>query len=919
MSNANEEIKRQSSSTELFIKMLRFRSLLFPLILASSLFQVYDARSFSLQTSDKDFERLPKNVVPTHYAITIEPDLTQFVFRGRQVVNVEIKEDTDKIVLNSLSLNISQASFSYNSERVIPVKSIEYNEGDEKLTLVFPSFLKKGSSGYLNISFSGVLADNLQGFYRSKYTSVEGQPDRYAAVTQFEPTYARRAFPSWDEPAIKATFEMTLVVPANEIALSNMPVVSEEMAPNGKKTVRFDVTPKMSTYLVAFIVGQFDFVEKMTSDGKIKVRVYTPVGKKDQGEFGLDVAARALMFYTEYFNVSYPLPKMDLIALADFGAGAMENWGLVTYRETLLLYDPKQTSTASKQLIAEVVSHELGHQWFGNLVTMEWWTHLWLNEGFASFMQNYCVDVLFPEFGMSQQFVADTSSQVLSLDALNNTHPVEIPVKSPGEIDEIFDAISYKKGASLLRMLYSTFGREVMRKGLSFYLNQFKYSNAETQDLWEALQKVTETRRSIREFMERFTKQKGFPLISVYEEQSESQLRTLHVTQQKFSANGQTPEPGNNSLWFVPLVITNTPINRTIQVWLENNQTEVQIKGINSSTWLVLNHEAVGYYRVQYSKEMLQRFLPAIQSKTMIALDRLNVQDDLFALAEAGRNSTVQFLKLLDAFKNEDNFSVWKSISSSLVRLSQLLSNTDFQDKFHAWGRRLLLPTYHRLGWEERKEETYNDKLLRFVILAQLASFNDSEVAVEARRRFEGHVNGSSPIRADLRSVVYSSVARNANEETFQTFVTLYRDASTQEERTRLTEAMASVPSTSMLQRVLEFAMSEEVRSQDTPTVICFVAINRNARELTWTFFQKNSEILKKRYGTARLMARLVKCVTENFATEAKASEIESFFEKNKFPGTERNLQQALENIRLNQQWLERDAEDIRSYLKNSA
>ena len=898
--------------------MLRLTSFLFALILVSCLFRVYDARRFSFQKLDKDFERLPKNVVPTHYAITIEPDLTEFVFRGRQVVNLEIKEDTDKIVLNSLSLNISQASFSYNSERVVPVKSIEYNEGDEQLTLVFPSFLTKGSSGYLNISFSGVLADNLQGFYRSKYASVEGQPSRYAAVTQFEPTYARRAFPSWDEPAIKATFEITLVVPADQIALSNMPVVSEEMGLNGKKTVRFDVTPKMSTYLVAFIVGQFDFVEKMTSDGRVKVRVYTPVGKRDQGKFALDVAAKALMFYTEYFNISYPLPKMDLIALADFGAGAMENWGLVTYRETNLLYDPKQTSTTSKQLIAVVVTHELAHQWFGNLVTMEWWTHLWLNEGFAFFMDNYCVDVLFPEFNMWHQFVPDIFSQVLSLDALNNTHPVEVPVKSPGEIDEIFDAISYQKGASLLRMLYSTLGREVMRKGLSFYLNQFKYSNAETQDLWEALQKVTETRRSIREFMERFTKQKGFPLISVYEEQSESQLRTLHVTQQKFSTNGQTPESGNNSLWFVPLVIANTPINRTIEVWLEKNQTDVQIKGINSSTWLVLNHEAIGYYRVQYSREMLQRFLPAIQSKTMIALDRLNIQDDLFALAQAGRNSTVEFLKLLGAFKNEDDFSVWKSISSSLARLSQLLSHTDFQDEFQAWGRKLLLPTYHRLGWEERNEETYNDKRLRYVVLVQLASFNDSEVAAEARRRFEGHVNGSFPIHPDLRSVVYSSVARNADEETFKTFFTLYKNASTQEERTRLTEGMASVPSTSMLQRVLEFAMSKEVRSQDTQTVICSVAMNGNARDLAWTFFQKNSQTFKKRYGTTRLMARLVKCVTENFASEAKAREIESFFEKNKFPGTERSVQQSLENIRLNQQWLERDAEDIRSYIINS-
>lgn len=342
------------------------------------------------------------------------------------------------------------------------------------------------------IEYDGEINDKMKGLYRSKYLGPEGD-ERYAAVTQFEATDARRCFPCWDEPAIKATFDITVTVPQDRIALSNMPVESENDEGNSR-IVQFRTTPIMSTYLVAIVVGEFDYVENTSKDG-VLVRVYTPVGKKDQGLFALEVATEVLPYYKDYFNIAYPLPKIDLIAIADFSAGAMENWGLVTYRETCLLVDPKNTSANTKQWVALVVGHELAHQWFGNLVTMEWWTHLWLNEGYATFVEYLCVNRLFPEYDIWTQFVVETyirflfrilskynfeddfqfiffKFRALELDCLKNSHPIEVPVGHPSEIDEIFDDISYSKGASVIRMLHRYIGDDDFRKGMNIYLTR---------------------------------------------------------------------------------------------------------------------------------------------------------------------------------------------------------------------------------------------------------------------------------------------------------------------------------------------------------------------------------------------------------------------------------------------------------------
>eukprot|EP01094_Clydonella_sp_ATCC50884_P017334 TRINITY_DN2999_c0_g1_i1.p1 TRINITY_DN2999_c0_g1~~TRINITY_DN2999_c0_g1_i1.p1 ORF type:complete len:463 (-),score=132.41 TRINITY_DN2999_c0_g1_i1:21-1409(-) len=378
-------------------------------------------------------------------------------------------------------------------------------------------------------SFEGVLNDQMAGFYRSRY-SVEGE-ERFMAVTQFEPTDARRAFPCWDEPSLKATFSVSLTVPTNRTALGNMPAEEEQV--NGDlKTIRFGRTPIMSTYLVAFLVGEFDVVEDVTKEGVV-MKVYTPLGKADQGKFALEVGKNTLSFYTDYFAIPYPLPCLAMVAISDFSAGAMENWGLVTYRETALLIDSATSGVSNKQRVAYVVAHELAHQWFGNLVTMEWWKELWLNEGFATWVGNLAVDHLFPAWDIWTKFSSDYFARAQQLDSLRSSHPIEVEVYSSDEINEIFDAISYCKGAAIIRMIASVLGLDAFKKGLQIYLKRHQYGNAVTDDLWQALQESSGV--DVKSLMDVWTKHTGYPVLHA----ALSSATTLHVRQHRFLSSGE--------------------------------------------------------------------------------------------------------------------------------------------------------------------------------------------------------------------------------------------------------------------------------------------------------------------------------------------------------------------------------------------
>uniref|UniRef100_A0AAR2LC29 Aminopeptidase n=1 Tax=Pygocentrus nattereri TaxID=42514 RepID=A0AAR2LC29_PYGNA len=803
----------------------------------------------------RPFVRLPTDVYPVNYGLCLKPDLIDFTFEGKLEAAVEVRQGTNQIVMNCADIDIITASFAPEGGEEINATGFNYQNEDEKVTLSFPSALQKGL-GTLKIDFVGELNDKMKGFYRSKYATPSGEI-RYAAVTQFEATDARRAFPCWDEPAIKATFDITLIVPKDRVALSNMNVIDRKPYPEDDSLVevKFATTPIMSTYLVAIVIGEYDFVEGQTSDG-VTVRVYTPVGKAEQGKFALEVATKTLPFYKDYFSVPYPLPKIDLIAIADFAAGAMENWGLVTYRETALLIDPKNSCASSRQWVALVVGHELAHQWFGNLVTMEWWTHLWLNEGFASWIEYLCVDHCFPEYDIWTQFVSADYTRALDLDALDNSHPIEVNVGHPSEVDEIFDAISYSKGASVIRMLHNYIGDEDFRKGMNAYLLKFQHKNASTGE--------------------------------------------------------DCPS------WMIPISICTSedPSCSKIKVLLDQPESAVTIPNLGPDKWVKINPGTIGFYRIQYSSAMLESLLPGIRDLTLLPVDRLGLQNDLFSLSRAGMISTVEVLKLMEAFENEPNYTVWSDLSCNLGVLSSLLSYTDFHEEIQEFIRNLFTPIGLKLGWDSKPGEGHLDALLRGLVLGKLGKAGHKATLDEARRRFKQHVEGKQILPADLRSPVYLTVLKHGDSSTLDTMLKLHKQADMQEEKNRIERVLGAISAPELIQRVLTFALSDEVRPQDTVSVIGGVAgSSKQGRKAAWKFVKDNWEELHNRYQGGFLISRLIKLTVDGFAIDKMAAEVKSFFESHHAPAAERTVQQCCENILLNAAWLKRDAEDIHQYL----
>ncbi|XP_019614242.1 PREDICTED: puromycin-sensitive aminopeptidase-like isoform X6 [Branchiostoma belcheri] len=864
----------------------------------------------------KPFERLPQDVNPTNYALRLQPDLEKFTFTGREVISVQVQKATDKVVMNSVDITIATATYRpENDTKDLATSEIQFNKENETVTLHFPSALPTGA-GELTLEFEGELNDKMKGFYRSKYTSPDGQ-DRFCAVTQFEATDARRAFPCWDEPARKATFDVTLVVPKDRVALSNMNVVEEKPVPSRDDLteLRYARTPVMSTYLLAFVVGEYDYVEGRDTDG-VLVRVYTPVGKKEQGKFALEVAVKTLPFYKEYFKIPYPLPKIDLIAIADFAAGAMENWGLVTYRETALLIDPENSSSHAKQWVALVVGHELAHQWFGNLVTMEWWTHLWLNEGFASWIEYLCVDFCLPEYDIWTQFVSTDYTGALKLDALKNSHPIEVPVGHPDEVDEIFDTISYSKGASVIRMLHDFIGDEDFRKGMNLYLTKFMYKNTFTEDLWASLGQASG--KPVDKIMSTWTKQMGFPVLEVSATQ-EGTSRVLKIKQSKFCAEG--PSEDDSSLWMVPVSISTSqsPATAVKTLLLDQRETTVTIDNVKPDDWVKLNPGTVGFYRTQYSSDMLDRLLPAIKDQSLPPRDRLGIQNDLFALAKSGVASTVDILRVMEAFVNESNYTVWSDLAANIASLSTLLSGTDCYPNFKLFVQDLFKVVGEKLGWDPKDGEGHLDAMLRSIVLSHLGKYGHQATITEATKRLEEHISGTRTLHADLRGPVYATVLRHGDEQTYEQLLDLLRKADLHEEKVRILRSLGSVSQPQLIQRVLDFALSSEVRSQDTVFVIGGATSSLKGRELAWKFVQDRWDELHTRYQGGFLLARLVQFSTSGFVEESRAREVEEFFRQHPAPAAERTVQQSCENIRLNAAWLARDAGNISNYLKTRA
>ena len=850
---------------------------------------------------------LPETARPSKYRIKLQPDLKNFTFDGEQSVDLLILEATSTIVLNSIDLEISNTTLHANGT-TLTSKSVTIDKDAETATLDFGETIQPGDAR-LEMVFTGGLNDKLMGFYRSEYTSQDGET-RYLATTQFEPTDARRAFPCWDEPAKKATFEVTLVFSDEYQAVSNTPVVEEAVPGPGLKSVRFAETPIMSTYLLVFIVGNLTSI-KERADGGTTVGVWTTPGKEDQASFALDTSVKLLSYFNEYFGIPYPLPKLDHIAIPDFAAGAMENWGAVTYRETALLVDPDNSSAGTRQRVAEVIAHEMAHMWFGDLVTMEWWDDLWLNESFASWMGNKAVDWLFPEWEMWTQFVNMDTNRALSLDGLKNSHPIEQAVKNPAEVSQLFDAISYSKGASVIRMLENFLGEESFRKGLNRYLSSHMYDNARTEDLWSALE--TESGRPVTAIMDSWVKQMGYPVLQVESDRTGGQT-TLSVTQERFVydrllGDGGPDSDSDNEVWRVPVSASQGSEESAVTV-MDGRQTQIDVPG-SGDGWVKLNPLQTGFFRVNYSTEDWQRLVPAIESLELHATDRLGVQNDAYALSRAGLLPVTQFLSLAQAYKNEGDASVWSDLASNLRDIEQLISDEAIHPAYQGFAREIFGPAARKIGWEPKSGEGHLDALLRSTVLSQAGSYHDPDVTAQASERFQKYLQDRETLAPNLRGVVFALAAQSGGKDVYDQIWGLEGETDLAEEKIRLLMSLTRFQRPELLNSTLADSLSAKVRSQDSITLVAGVAANPKGRDLAWEFVKDNWAEFDRRYGGGGFGLMRLVSICSHFNSQEKADEVDSFFAEHPAPAAERTIRQALERVRLNIKWLEQNRQEL--------
>ncbi|KAL5559485.1 hypothetical protein UlMin_035696 [Ulmus minor] len=903
----------------------------------------------------KGQSRLPKFAVPKRYDIRLQPDLNSCKFTGSVAIDVDIVAETRFIVLNVADISVRSGSVSltkrisskmelgerredqgwggtlswainicYNcittfisnfvkylrgdhkeeerssspGEIVFQPLNVEIFEEDEILVLEFAEALPIGV-GLLAVGFEGVLNDNMKGFYRSTYE--HNGEKKNMAVTQFEPVDARRCFPCWDEPAFKATFKITLDVPSELVALSNMPIVEEKVDGHDLKTVSYQESPIMSTYLVAIVVGLFDYVEDHTSDG-VKVRVYCQVGKTNQGKFALHVAVKTLELYKEYFAVPYSLPKLDMNAIPDFAAGAMENYGLVTYREAALLYDDRRSAAAIKQRVAIVVTHELAHQWFGNLVTMEWWTDLWLNEGFATWISYLATDSLFPEWKVWTQFAVD-STIGLNLDALEESHPIEVEINRASEIDEIFDAISYKKGASVIRMLQSYLGAECFQRSLASYIKKHASSNTKTEDLWTALEEGSG--EPVHKLMSSWTKQKGYPVVSV-----KVKDQKLEFEQSQFLSSG----PHGDRQWIVPITFCFGSYNicKNFLLQTESHTLDINEMGEKNSqsafsNWIKLNVDQTGFYRVKYDKELAARLKNAIGKKQLSATDRFGILDDSFALCMAQQQSLSSLLTLMTAYKEELDYTVLSNLITMSYKIARIVAEAipgakDFIKYFFIV---LLRNSAEKLGWEPKPGESHSDAMLRGDVLTALATFGDEPTLNESIRRFHAFLDDRNTplLPPDIRKAAYVAVMQRVNTSNrwgYESLLRVFRESDLSEQKVFILSSLASCPDPNITLEVLNFLLSSEVRSQDA---VFGVAVSAEGREIAWTWLKDNWEHISATWGSGFLLRRFITSIVTPFASFEKAKEIEGFFASRSKPSMSRTLKQSIEQVHINAKW----------------
>ncbi|XP_028257939.1 aminopeptidase N-like [Parambassis ranga] len=895
-----------------------------------------------------DHYRLPDSLTPVSYNVTLWPRLEPnadglYIFTGHSAVVFKCMKETDLIIIHSNKLNLTtflghHAKLSSLGQVTAPaIQRTWLVEKTEFLVVQLKSRLAVGASYVLQTEFLGELADDLEGFYRSEY--MEDGVKKVVATSQMQATYARKTFPCFDEPAMKATFNVTIIHSRGTLALSNgreIDMSDSDIDGVPVRVTRFEPTERMSTYLLAFIVSEFVSIQSHQNNLMIRIWAKRKAISDRQGEYALNVTGPILQFYEQYYNTAYPLSKSDQIALPDFNAGAMENWGLVTYRETALLYDPILSSTGNKERVTTVISHELAHMWFGNLVTLRWWNDLWLNEGFASYVEYLGADYAEPTWSIKDQIILYDMQKVFAVDALASSHPLsrhEDEVNSPAQISEMFNTISYSKGAAVLRMLSEFLTESVFARGLSSYLNTFAFGNTVYTDLWDHLQQAVRDTpaihipHSVHDIMNRWTLQMGFPVVTI-------DTRTGTVTQKHFllDPDSVVDRPSQfNYTWFVPIKWMKSSVEQQ-QYWLLQKTDTCSQMRVSGEEWVLANTNASGYFRVNYDLDNWGRILSLLSSnhQYLSIINRAQIIDDAFNLARAKIISTTLALKTTKYLSKERDYIPWESALRNLDYYILMFDRTEVYGALQAYLKKQIQPLFEYFktltaNWTKvptGHTDQYNQ--INAVGIACRVGVEECRELIKSWYRQWMKNPSHNPIHPNLKSTVYCHAIALGGVEEWDFAWSMFKNATLASEASRLRSAMACTKAPWLLNRYLEYTLDPaKIRKQDATSTIQYIARNVVGMPLAWNFVREKWSYIFNQYGRGSFsFSSLVNGITKRFSTEFELQELKKFKEDNihvGFGSATLALEQAIEKTTANIKWVtENKAEVLKWFTEES-
>ncbi|XP_048877196.1 endoplasmic reticulum aminopeptidase 1b isoform X3 [Brienomyrus brachyistius] len=884
--------------------------------------------------------RLPETIRPLHYDLRIHPNLTSLDFTGTVEIHLEVLHNTDSIILHSKNLQISKAVL-LESDKHHPLKVLELPSFEQVALVTDALRITSGRRYRVRMDFAANLSDSFHGFYKSTYRTRQGEV-RSLAATQFEPTHARAAFPCFDEPAFKANFSIRIIREAKHISLSNMPKVKTVELPGGLLEDHFDVSVKMSTYLVAFIVSDFLSISGTSQHG-VKISVYAVPDKINQTEYALNAAIKLLDFYDDYFGIPYPLPKQDLAAIPDFQSGAMENWGLTTYRESGLLFDPQKSSASEKLGITMVIAHELAHQWFGNLVTMHWWNDLWLNEGFAKFMEFVSVNITNPELQVEDYFLSKCF-EAMEVDALSSSHPVSTPVEDPTEIQEMFDDVSYDKGACILNMLRDFLTPEAFKTGIVRYLRRYSYQNTVNAHLWESLtnfcssdeadeERLTggencsgkrrhtgaskwymEDELNVREMMDTWTLQEGFPVVTV-----EVRGREVRLSQERY-LKSKEPSQTSGFLWQIPLTYV-TSTSNTVHRFLLKTKTDVLYLP-EEVEWIKFNVDMSGYYIVHYESSGWDALISLLRHNhtALSSNDRASLINNIFQLVSIGKVPLDKALDLSLYLSKETEIMPVTQGLGELVPLYKLMEKRDMEDlenQMKGYIVRLFRDLIDRQSWSD--EGTVSQRMLRSYLLLFACVRGHPPCTRTATEFFSKwrESNGTISLPSDVSLAVYAVGART--DEGWDFLFEKYRQSLFPSVKSQIKTALSISPLPHKLQWIMGQGLAGDVlKTQDLPNLLVSVSKNPKGYKHAWDFLRTNWETLVKKFELGSpTIAFMVTGVTNQYSTREMLEEVRGFFgmlQRESGSGL-RCIQQALESIEENIRWMDKNLPLLSAWL----